>query len=178
MVLGTTLTAMGGAAPATEVNTRAITDISRYCTACWKNARLHPDAWSDCTQEVLCRLLERVSPDIWDKILQTEGDDHRELIRAIDAVKKRTQRARKHLDSVEFAPDRRDPENRRLQNDRDAIRYASDLVLSQRQSRIVQLSLEGWSVHDLAEEMGISAARISDEKYKAVRKLSDCLKGE
>src|SRR5260370_41915676 len=110
MVLGTTLTAMGGSAPAAEINHRTITDISRYCTACWRNARLHPEAWNDCTQEVLCRLLERVAPETWERILQAEADDHRELIRAIDAVKKRTQRARRHLDSVEQAPDRRDPE--------------------------------------------------------------------
>jgi RNA polymerase sigma factor (sigma-70 family) len=175
MVLGTTLTAMGGAVPAAEVNDRAITDISRYCTACWRNARLHPDAWNDCTQEVLCRLLERVAPETWDRILQTEGNDHRELIRAIDAVKKRTQRTKKHVDSVELAPDRRDPENRRLQDDQDAIRHATELVLTPRQSRIVQLSLEGWSVHDLAREMDLPAARISDEKYKAVRKLREYL---
>jgi RNA polymerase sigma factor (sigma-70 family) len=178
MVLGTTLSAMGSSAPAAEVSNRAVTNISRYCTACWRNARLHPDAWSDCTQEVLCRLLERVSPETWDQILQAEGEERRELIRAIDTVKKRTQRARKHVDSVEQLPDRRDPEARQLQDDRDAVRYAADQVLSPRQSRILQLSLEGWSVHDLARELRLDAARISDEKYKAVRKLRDYLKGE
>jgi len=170
MVLGTTLTAMGSAAPAAETN-RAVTDISRYCTACWRNARLHPEAWNDCTQEVLCRLLERVAPDTWNQILQTEGEERRELIRAIDAVKKRTQRARKHLDSVELLADRRDPEARKLQDDRDAIRQAADQVLSVRQQRIVQMSMEGWSVHDMARELRLPAERISDEKYKAVRKL-------
>src|SRR6266849_2444884 len=150
VVLGTTLSAMGSAAPATEISHRAVSDISRYCTACWRNARLHPDSWNDCTQEVFCRLLERVGPETWDQILQAEGEERRELIRAIDTVKKRTQRARKHLDSVEQLPDRSDPEARRLQDDRNAIRYAAEQVLSPRQSRILQLSLEGWSVHDLA----------------------------
>jgi RNA polymerase sigma factor (sigma-70 family) len=180
MVLGTTLSAMGGAAPAAEVGDRAITDISRYCTACWRNARLHPDAWNDCTQEVLCRLLERVNPETWDQILSTEGDERRELIRAIDTVKKRSQRARKHADSVELLPDRRDPETRRLQDDREVVRDAADRVLSRRQQRIVQMSLEGWSVHDMSRELGLPAARISDEKYKAVQKLRDYLssKGE
>jgi len=175
MVLGTTLSAMGGAAPAAEAGDRAITDISRYCTACWRNARLHPDAWNDCTQEVLCRLLERVNPETWDQILNTEGDERRELIRAIDTVKKRTQRARKHADSVELLPDRRDPETRQLQDDREVVRDAADRVLSRRQQRIVQMTLEGWSVHDMSRELGLPAARISDEKYKAVQKLRDYL---
>ncbi len=130
MVLGTTLSAMGGAAPAAEVSDRAVTDISRYCTACWRNARLHPDAWNDCTQEVFCRLLQRVAPETWDQMLQAEGEERRELIRAIDTVKKRTQRARKHLDSVEQLPDRSDPEARRLQDDRNAIRRETVKLLA------------------------------------------------
>lgn len=175
VVLGTTLSAMGGVAPAAEVSNKAVTDISRYCTACWRNARLHPDAWNDCTQEVLCRLLERVAPKTWNQILQVEGEERRELVRAIDAVKKRTQRARRHLDSVEMLPDRRDSEERQLQEERDAVRQAADQVLSPRQQRIVQMSLQGWSVHDLARELHLPPARISDEKYKAVRRLRDFL---
>ena len=37
------------------------------------------------------------------------------------------------------------------------------------------LSFEGWSVHEIAEEMQIPAERISDEKYKAIRKLREKL---
>ena len=73
------------------VSEQTVTDLSRYCTACWRNARLHPDCWNDCTQAVFERLLERVAPQTWPSILHTEGDDRRELVRAIDAVKKRTQ---------------------------------------------------------------------------------------
>jgi RNA polymerase sigma factor (sigma-70 family) len=177
-VLGTTLAAMGSAAPAAEVSHRAVSDISRYCTACWRNARLHPDSWNDCTQEVFCRLLERVGPETWDQVLQAEGEERRELIRAIDAVKKRSQRARKHLDSVETLPDGRDPEVRRLEEERAAVRDAAEEVLSPRQYRIVQMSLDGWSVHDMARELHIPAARISDEKYKAVRRLREHLQSE
>src|SRR5438045_4712096 len=95
VVLGTTLSAMGSAAPAAEVSHRAVSDISRYCTACWRNARLDPDSWNDCTQQVFCRLLERVVPDSWGRMLKVEGDERREFLRAIDAVKKRTQRNRR-----------------------------------------------------------------------------------
>jgi len=177
VVLGTTLSAMGSA-PASEINPRAVSDISRYCTTCWRNARLHPDSWNDCTQEVLCRLLERVGPETWDQVLQADGEERRELIRAIDAVKKRSQRARKHLDSVEMLPDRSGPEERRLQEKHEMIRDAAQDVLSPRQYQIVQMTLDGWSVHDMARELHLPAARISDEKYKAVRKLKEHLESE
>ena len=36
-----------------------VRDIQRYCTVCWRNARLDPDLWDDCTQEVCCRLLDQ-----------------------------------------------------------------------------------------------------------------------
>jgi RNA polymerase sigma factor (sigma-70 family) len=178
VVLGTTLSAMGSAAPATEINPRAVSDISRYCTACWRNARLHPDSWNDCTQEVLCRLLERVEPETWDQVLQSEGEERRELVRAIDAVKKRSQRARKHLDSVEMLPDRRGPEEQRLQEKREMIRDAAQDVLSPRQYQIVQMTLDGWSVHDMARALHLPPARISDVKYKAVQRLKDHLKSD
>src|SRR5436190_9945231 len=97
MLLGTALTAFGAAATARadapDGTIRIVNDMSRYCTACWRNARLHPDYWGDCTQEVFSRMLERVSPQAWEQALRGDGEEHREFIRAIDAVKKRTQRA-------------------------------------------------------------------------------------
>src|ERR1700674_3586462 len=96
MVLGGALAALGPHAEATahDISGQAIQDISRYCTACWRNARLPVDRWGDCTQEVLRRLLERLEPRAWDQVLAREGEERKEFIRAIDTVKKRTQRER------------------------------------------------------------------------------------
>src|SRR3974377_693936 len=44
-------------AQATE--SELVRDIQRYCTVCWRNARLDPTLWDDCTQEVCCRLLTK-----------------------------------------------------------------------------------------------------------------------
>jgi DNA-binding NarL/FixJ family response regulator len=44
-------------------------------------------------------------------------------------------------------------------------------VLSDRQRRIVELSADGWAVPDIAAELRTTPERVSDEKYKAVRKL-------
>src|SRR5947208_4250816 len=95
VVLGTALAA-GSAEAASGPNPKAVQDISKYCQACWRNARLPADRWQDCTQEVFVRLLERVEAEKWGAVLtDDETTERREFIRAIDAVKKRTQRARK-----------------------------------------------------------------------------------
>ena len=33
------------------------------------------------------------------------------------------------------------------------------------------MSLDGWSVQEIAAELGSPPERVSDEKYKAIRKL-------
>jgi RNA polymerase sigma factor (sigma-70 family) len=176
VVLGTALSAL---APATGLaldtpaaTTKAVADMSRYCTTCWRNARLHPDLWTDCTQEVFTRLLERVAPETWDRVLNDEGDERREFFRAIDAVKKRTQRSRKWSPGlVEQAADPRSVGKDHRADERAAVQDAARELLSPRQQRILQMSFEGWTVQETAEELGIPAERVSDEKYKAVRKL-------
>jgi RNA polymerase sigma factor (sigma-70 family) len=180
MVLGTALSAFGpatGNAAPPDAAARAVNDLSRYCTACWRNARLHPDCWGDCTQEVLTRLLQRVEPDAWGDVLRQEGEERREFLRAIDAVKKRTQRQRRWAAGAPDAvPDRRDGVERRRAEDREAINRAAAEVLTARQQRILQMSFEGWSVQDLAAELQLPPERVSDEKYKAIRKLREHLR--
>ena len=176
MVLGTALSTLSpsvGKAEGTSPTTlRAVANLSRYCTVCWRNARLPADSWNDCTQEVLCRLLQRVPTDAWDRALKAESDEHREFVRAIDAVKKRTQRSKKWssqaLDSV---ADRKDRQRVRLTDERAAVDRAARDLLTQRQQSILLLSFEGWSVQEIGRKLELPPERISDEKYKAIRKL-------
>lgn len=175
VVLGTALTATGTQATiAVSAQDRATDDVvsgvSRYCQACWRNARLPVDRWPDCTQQVLVRLLERVPHDQWATLLQSEGEDKREFLRAIDAVKKRTLRARKFGDLSADVADRQ-PTNPLVRDQWEAVNTAAGRVLSDRQKRIVELSASGWAVPDIASELGTTAERVSDEKYKAIRKL-------
>jgi RNA polymerase sigma factor (sigma-70 family) len=176
MVLGTALSALGAspalAHEAPDATLRAVGDLSRYCTVCWRNARIPADCWGDCTQEVFSRLLQRVSPEAWSTVLSGEGDERREFLRAIDAVKKRTQRSlRRSTSLVGVVPDPRDRHERTLADEREAVARAAGEVLSERQRRILLLSFEGWSVQDIAGEMQLPAERVSDEKYKAIRRL-------
>lgn len=166
VVLGTALCA----APANAT----ITDLTRYCSACWRNARLPIDAWPDATQEVFVRLLERLPADAWDDALQSEGEERRELLRAIDCVKKRVQRTKiTGLLPEEGVADVTPLTETVVREDRDAIAKAAAELLTDRQRSILRLWAEGYDVPDIAERIGISKARVSDEKYKAVRKLRE-----
>ncbi len=175
MVLGTALTTFSpslGEATAHSESAPAVADLSRYCTACWRNARLPIDTWDDCTQEVLYRLLRTVPMDAWEQTLALESEEHRELVRAIDAVKKRTQRQKRwSSQALDTVADRQQSRRHDLDEERALVGRAAADVLTDRQQRIVQLSLEGWSVQEIGQRMELSPDRVSDEKYKAIRKL-------
>jgi RNA polymerase sigma factor (sigma-70 family) len=171
MVLGTALSTFGTAAAAPP-DLSCVNDLSRYCTTCWRNARLSPDSWGDCTQEVFCRLLERVPPGAWTRLLANDGEEKREFIRAIDTVKKRGQRARKlGSDSTATLEDLH--AQRRIVNreEKAAVAEVASDLLTPRQNHILELCLEGYTVSDVSQKLGLPVERVSDEKYKAVRKL-------
>src|SRR5208283_71728 len=161
--------------PTSQATIQTVNDISRYCAACWRNARLHPDCWTDCTQDVFTRLLERVAPHEWDRVLLADGDERREFLRAIDAVKKRTQRRHKCATLLEDAvADQRTMSDGRAA-DRAAVEQVAAELLSPRQQRILQMSFEGWAVPEIARVLLTTPERVSDEKYKAIRKLREHL---
>lgn len=174
VVLGTALAAGSGTAKgaAAGPNPKAVQDISRYCQTCWRNARLPADRWQDCTQEVFTRLLERVEPTRWETVLtDAETLERREFIRAIDAVKKRTQRARKFSGLTPDVADYRGRTENGTRDDREAVAKAAREVLSPRQRRILELTADGWAVPEIAADLTTTVERVSDEKYKAVKKL-------
>ena len=175
MVLGTALATTPAKASASTVaaepGSKAVTDISKYCQTCWRNARLPADRWSDCTQAVFVRLLERVEQDKWGTVLvDSETAERREFLRAIDAVKKRTQRARKFAALSPELPERH-PMSNSTRDDREAVAKAAAENLSPRQRRILELTADGWPVPEIATELNTTVERVSDEKYKAIKKL-------
>jgi RNA polymerase sigma factor (sigma-70 family) len=158
-----------------------VRDIQRYCTVCWRNARLDPGLWDDCTQEVCCRLLGKARAGALDlnRVLAEDSAERRELVRAIDMVRKRVQRSKRHQALDErLTPgpdvDRRHRDREELGEILEAARRA---VLSPRQDQIVELWTRGWTVPEIGEWMKLPVARVSDEKYKALRKLERHLAG-
>ena len=165
-------------ATASDLSPKILSELTRYCQACWRNARLPADRWDDCTQQVFARLLERVPTDRWMSILKEETDDRKELIRAIDTTKKRTQRSRKFAELNHDVRDRHNPVGSSLNDQREALTLASQTILSPRQQQIVEMTAHGWGVPDIANELSTTPERISDEKYKAIRKLRSHLNAD
>lgn len=172
MVLGTALAAASPLGAAESASPRAVNDISCYCSVCWRNAGLPADCWGDCTQDVFQRLLERVPAAHWSQVFAAEAAERAEFLRAIDTVKKRVQRDRQRWGRMhDEPPDRRGTDERALRETREQLGQAIERTLSPRQQRIMERTCDGWSVAEIADELGISPARISDEKYKALHKL-------
>ena len=107
-------------------------------------------------------------------LVDNETMERREFLRAIDAVKKRTQRARKFTGLASDLADRQ-PVTNSVRDDRDAVAKAALEVLSPRQRRLLDLTADGWTVPEIATELGTTVERVSDEKYKAVKKLQHYL---
>jgi len=152
-----------------------VRDIQRYCAVCWRNAHLDPGLWDDCTQEVCCRLLSKARAGELDLnlVLADDTPERRELVRAIDMVRKRVQRAKRHQvldEQLTPGPDR-DRQARHRQELGEILEAARSAVLTPRQDRIVDLWTRGWSVPEISKSMNLPVARVSDEKYKALRKL-------
>lgn len=158
-----------------------VRDIQRYCTVCWRNARLDPGLWDDCTQEVCCRLLEKARAGQLELnlVLGEDNPERRELVRAIDMVRKRVQRSKRYqpLDDHSTPGPDIDQRNRNRQELGEILEAARAAVLSPRQDRIVELWTRGWAVPEIAENLNLPVARVSDEKYKALRKLENHLAG-
>ena len=166
-------------AQATELE--LVHDIQRYCAVCWRNAHLDPGLWDDCTQEVCVRLLSKARAGELDLnlVLADDTPERRELVRAIDMVRKRVQRTRKHqaLDAHETPDHDHDGRERTRRELGEVLEAARRAALSDRQDRIVELWTRGWTVPEIAEHMALPVARVSDEKYKALRKLERHLAG-
>lgn len=165
---------VGLAGAANQTESQTIDQVQRYCTTSWRNAGIDPQDWSDCTQEAISELLERVPGDRLDAAFdESESPERRELKRAIWRTIQRWRRAERHgaLDGARIA------DSASFEADYDTADWLSAAIekLSPRQQTILTLWSRGWSIDDIADELRMSAPRASDEKYKAIRKLKTLL---
>src|ERR1043166_7757392 len=85
-----------------------------------------------------------VTSKSWHQVLGNETEERREIIRAIDAVKKRYQRGRwQSASPPELVADRRDEQARDRNDERAAVQEAAVKVLTDRQQRILTLICDG-----------------------------------
>ena len=173
VVLATSL----GSATAEVKESRAIESIDRYCQASWRNARIAPQDWEECTQQTFAELLDRVSRDRWSVAIEDkESSERRELNRSIWRIAQRWRRAPRprhgstELLAAQSPSPQKDTDGPNLDDVRQAI-SSPDTGLSARQQDVMCRWIDGDTVAEIAADLDLPPARVSDEKYKAIRKL-------
>lgn len=150
--------------------------IRAYCSRSWQNAGINHQEWSDCTQQVFARLLERIDRDrLLIAIEDAESPERRELNRAIWATSQRSRREKKYstLEHAVGETENRDTWPAKMESlaiVRNAVN-GDEARLSPTQREIVTRWSDGESISAIADSLKLSPARISDEKYKAIKKL-------
>lgn len=132
----------------------------------------------DATQSVLLILLEErlgCDPDVWmQMMLQPDSSQRAELVRAISRVKKRLARRKKHVQASDDVLDC----SGALQQERSTLWEAVGMLmadLTEFQQTVLRMSRDGWRPQDIADELQAPVCRVTNEKYKAIRKLRELL---
>lgn len=158
----------------------AVEQISRYCSTSWRNAGIGPRDWSDCTQEAFAELLSRVERrDLVTAIGRPDSEERRELNRSIWCTIQRWRRSRRlaSLGDVEVRDARDENPSRVLEREDDQrLLEQARSKLNGRQNRILGEWLDGRAIAEIADDLEASPARVSDEKYKAIRRLRRTLR--
>jgi len=170
--------AMGGSHSTTASELETIDKIERYCTVSWRNAGISQQEWDDCTQQALVELLDRMSREgLSEAIGNVESHERRELNRTVwRTVQRWRRRPRPQSFEESWNGERQNvPRSDEMANAWEQIASVSESSLSDRQQTILAMMRDGWRVSEIAEELQITQARVSDEKYKAIVKLRSVL---
>jgi len=170
--------AMGGSNSATASELETIDKIERYCTVSWRNAGISRQEWDDCTQQAIVELLDRISREGLSAAVQNiESPERRELNRTVWRTVQRWRRRPRpqSFDETRSGQQHDASRNNDTESAWEQIATAGESCLSQRQQQILSMMRDGWRVSEIADELQIPQARVSDEKYKAIVKLRDVL---
>jgi DNA-directed RNA polymerase specialized sigma24 family protein len=163
---------VAGQAGLADIDADTITSIERYCTTSWRQAAVAAQDWDDCTQQVFLDLLNRITRDrLAEAIQEAKSHERRELNRAIWATVQRWRRTRRHYSLGEDEP----PDTRQIRAQltlaaRESIAEAAR-GLTARQRMIVSGLLDGSTIAEIGQSLDIPVRQISDDRYKAIRKL-------
>lgn len=153
---------------------QALVQMEKYCIASWRNARIDMQEWSDCTQATLADLLSRIPRErLCVAIENPQSWERRELTRCIWCTVQRVRRARHNVSLEEgLTSDDAPHVSREMESYelREAI-CSEAAGLSERQQEVMLQLLDGAAVKEIAVDLDVPAARISDDKYKAIKKL-------
>jgi RNA polymerase sigma factor (sigma-70 family) len=152
----------------------AITAISRYCSASWRNAGIDSQDWEDCTQDAVMLLLERIPRHrLATAINDAASGERRELTRTVWCIAQRWKRSPKPRSLSDFCVCDWPSNESDIAEQIEEVAHAARCCLTSRQHRILFLRLDGYSIGEIADKLDLTRAQVSDEKYKAIKKLRE-----
>ena len=160
--------------PTAPCEGQVVSQIQRYCTSSWRNARIPATEWSDCSQQVFLEMLQRMPKrQLETAIKDASSDPRRELNRSIWRISQRWFRSSKRSPKSlnEAAEPQNAPTREKIDSDIEEVSALAKDRLSPRQNRIFKMLVDGNSVADIADQLQIEPARVSSEKYKMIQKL-------
>jgi len=169
-----------------EAAASGLNQLNKYLGRSWHRAGLPTRVHDDCTQTVYATLLQHFGRDRFDALLGEVGNwgvrevfsretaEGIDFFRAVDMVKKRSQRERVHqpLDAIDIASSASDPAT---QAQRDSLREAIDDALSPREASLIQETLKGRTPAEIAQSWGVAPKTVSNEKSRVLQKLRGVL---
>lgn len=163
--------------------------LTRYLSRAWARAGIAPQQFEDCTQAVYETLLTNLGRDGFDhlaadvgrmgvrQVLNRESSDGPDFFRAIDMVKKRTQRERAFSSLDEHYAELSDQtgQDGASADWRSTLDEAIEETLSPREARLIRETLLGKTPAEIAQEWGMAPKTVSNEKTRALQKLREAL---
>jgi RNA polymerase sigma factor (sigma-70 family) len=164
-----------------------LSQLNKYLNRAWYRAGIPAQLHDDSSQAVYATLLQNMGRGRFDTlladvghsgikdVLSRETSDGLAFFRAVDMVKKRTQRERVHqsLDSTDIASTDRGVATGSSM--RDALREAIDQTLSPREAALIQDTLMGKTPAEIAIQWGVAPKTVSNEKTRVLQKLRSAL---
>jgi DNA-binding NarL/FixJ family response regulator len=150
----------------------ALSRIARYCQVSWRNAGIRRQEWEDCTQQVIVELLASTALDT--ALAERAAPADVELKRAVWRTIKRHQRQAVHRPLDENPGGKAGSGDG---NDWAEVEEVALRCLTDRQRQVLGMVRDGWQVHQIADQLGLPPARVSDTKYRAIAALRQQLLG-
>ena len=160
-----------------------LSQLNKYLNKTWYRAGIPSQLHDDSTQAVYTALLQNMGRGRFDGLVSEVGNwgvkdtftretsDGLAFFRAVDMVKKRAQRERMHqsLDSVDVASE--DRESKTGTSLREALKDAIDQTLNPREAALIRDTLMGKTPAEIANQWGVAAKTVSNEKTRVLQKL-------
>ena len=172
-----------------DLDGTGLAQLARYLNRSWYRAGIPTQRHDDCSQEVYLTLLQDWGHDRFHRLVgdidrlgirgvfgreTAEGPD---FFRAVDRVKKRSQRERTYP-ALDDAGDLASPRREELTVQRRAdLDETIDRVLGRHEAALLDALLAGQTPAEIAARWGVAAKTVSNAKSRVLHKLRDGLRG-